>query len=87
MKALATEDPMIKAEIYTELINDMQAQISEYMSKNPHRKNEKLVTIKKRLSSARMESRIYVDEEHFDQWEDLLLSAKATMIKNDLFEE
>ena len=85
MRTLATDDIHLKAEVYTELINDMQAKIYEYSINNPENINKKLKEINRQLSYARMKSRIYVDDEHFKEWEALLLAADATMIQNKLF--
>ena len=85
MKAIQTDDIHLKAEVYSELINDMQAKIFEFENEHPDCMNEKIKDINHRLSIARMESRIYVDEEHFHLWDELLLSANTTIIKSKLF--
>ena len=85
MKNKSTDDMRLQAEIYSELINDMQAKIFEFEKKYPNYITDELVNINSKLSAARMESRIYVDEDHFKQWEDLLCAADATMIQNTIF--
>ncbi|MBO4847179.1 MAG: hypothetical protein J5525_12915 [Lachnospiraceae bacterium] len=82
---MQTDDNFLKAEIYTELINDMQAKITKFKGKYPECVNDELVKIDQQLTDARMLSRIYIDEMHFAKWEDLLTSAKAAMIKSQLF--
>lgn len=74
-----TEDKLIRAEVYGELINDMQARIFRYSEKYPESVNDELRMIDSELSVARMESRIYPDEEHFEKWEQLLQSADTIM--------
>ena len=85
MNTMQTDDIHLKAEIYSELINDMQAQIAEFERDYPGCMNEEIITIRHQLSEARMASRIHVDEEHFQEWESLLLSADAAMIRSKLF--
>lgn len=81
MKTLQSDDIHVKAEVYFELINDMQARIFEYENNSPDCINEEIKEINRKLSAARMEARINVDEEHFQIWDNLLLSANAAMIK------
>lgn len=85
MKVVENEDMRIKAEAYAELINDMQAKIYEYENENPTCMNDAIRNINKKLSAARMEARIYIDEEHFNKWDELLLSANAAMIRSKTF--
>ncbi len=85
MKPIQTDDVCLKAEIYTELINNMQAKIYEFGRENPGCINVEIRTINNRLSDARMESRIKVDDEHFEKWERLLITADAAMIRSKLF--
>ncbi len=80
MKVIHTDDIHLKADIYSELINDMQAKISEFMDNYPGCITDELNAVHRKLSDARMGSRIYVDEEHFKEWDALLLSADAAMI-------
>ena len=85
LKTIQTNDIHLKAEIYSELINDMQAKIAEFEREHPECMNDEIQNINRQLSDARMGSRVYVDEYHFQEWEDLLLSADAAMIKNEIF--
>lgn len=85
MNTIQTNDIHLKAEVYSELINDMQAKIAEFEREHPECMNDEIQNINRQLSDARMGSRIYVDEYHFQKWEDLLLSADAAMIKSKLF--
>ncbi len=85
MNTIATKDVHLKAEIYTDLINDMQGRIAEFELDNPEYMNDEIRNVNKQLSKARMTSRIKVDEEHFMEWEKLLTSAEAAMIRAKLF--
>ena len=85
MKTIQTDDIHLKAEIYSELINDMQAQIADFEREHPDCMNSEIVNINRQLSKARMKSRINIDEAHFQEWESLLLSADAAMIRSEMF--
>lgn len=85
MKEIKTDDMAMKAEIYTELINDMQARIYEYSKETGGHLSKEITDLNKQLSYAHTESRIYVDEEHFKKWDALILSAKAAIIKDKMF--
>lgn len=85
MKTIQTNDMHLKSELYAELINDMQAKIAEFERDYPECVNEEILNINRQLSDARMSSRVYVDDYHFQEWEDLLLSADAAMIRSKLF--
>ena len=79
MSAIHTDSIRLRAEVYFELINDMQARIFEYESEYPDCMNEEIREINRQLSAARMESRINVNEEHFHEWDQLLLTADTAM--------
>lgn len=85
MKTKQADAIRLKAEVYFDLINDMQARIFEFKHSSPDCMNEEIRSINRRLSAARMESRIHVDEEHFRQWDRLLSRANAAMIRSRLF--
>lgn len=74
-------DIHLKAEVYSALINDMQARIMEFEKEHPNHMNDDIRSINQRLSDARMKSRIYVDENHFLEWENLLDSADEAMLR------
>lgn len=75
----------MKAEIYSELINDMQAKILKFKREHRGHINEEIEDVSRRLSEARMTARINADEAHFRKWDNLLLSADAAMIRYELF--
>ena len=85
MKTVQTDDIHLKAEIYSELINDMQAKIAEFEREHPDCMNNEIANINNQLSKARMKSRISVDEIHFEEWESLLLSADEAMTRSKPF--
>jgi hypothetical protein len=78
-KTMQINDIHLKAEMYTELINDMQAKIMEFERDYPDCMSDELANVKSKLSEARMESRIRIDEAHFQKWESLLLAANVAM--------
>lgn len=81
------EDKLIKAEVYGELINDMQAKIMRYSENHPECIDDRLEEINSELSTARMESRIFPDDEHFEKWESLLAAAEIAMLENRIFRQ
>ena len=85
MKEIKTDDMTMKAEIYTGLINDMQARIYEYSKETGGHLSKEITDLNKQLSCAHTESRIYVGEEYFKKWDVLILSAKAAIIKDKMF--
>ncbi len=85
MKTMQADDILIKAELYSELINDMQAKIAEFERNYPDCVNDEILNINRQLSDARMGSRIYIDETHFEKWENLILAADAAMIRSKIF--
>lgn len=78
------DDIFLRAEVYQERINDMQARIYRFAVESPGYMNDEIREINRQLSLARTEARIKVDEEHFKKWDDLLQSADAAMIKSRL---
>ena len=78
------DDIYLKAEIYSELINDMQARIAEFERERPDLTNNEIKNINRQLSKARMRSRININEAHFKEWESLLLSADAAIIRGEI---
>lgn len=79
MKEKANEEMQIQAVVYQELINDTQARIFEFEKAYPDCVTDEIRDINRRLSDARMQSRVYVDVEHFRKWEGLIQAAKAAM--------
>lgn len=79
MKEKANEEMRIQAVVYQELINDAQAQIFEFEKAYPDCMTDDIRDINRQLSDARMQSRVYVDMEHFQKWEGLIQAANAAM--------
>lgn len=79
MKDKISEEMRIQAVVYQELINDAQAQIFEFEKAYPDCMTDDIRDINRQLSDARMQSRVYVDVEHFQKWGELIQSAKAAM--------
>ena len=79
MKDKISEEMRLQALIYQELINDAQARIFEFEKAYPDCMTDDIRDINKQLSDARMQSRVYVDMEHFQKWEGLIQSAKVAM--------
>ena len=79
MKDTISEEMRMQAVVYQELINDAQARIFEFEKAYPDCMTDKIRDINKQLSDARMQSRVYVDMEHFQKWEGLIQAANAAM--------
>lgn len=79
MKEKANEEMRMQAVVYQELINDAQARIFELEKARPDCMTDEIRDINKQLSDARMQSRVYVDLEHFQKWEELIRSAKVAI--------
>lgn len=79
MKEKANEEMRMQAVVYQELINDAQARIFELEKAYPDCMTDEIRDINKQLSDTRMQSRVYVDMEHFQKWEKLIQSAKVAM--------
>lgn len=75
----------IMAEIYSERINDAQAKIIELELNEPSCITDRIKQLKKELSYARTQSRVFVDEEHFKKWDELLSDTEAAIIRSKLF--
>lgn len=81
MKDKISEEMRMQAVVYQELINDAQARIFELEKAYPDCITDEIRDINQQLSDARMQSRVYVDMEHFPKWEELIQSAKVAMEK------
>lgn len=79
MKDTISEEMRMQAVVYQELINDAQARIFELEKSYPDCITDEIRDINQQLSDARMQSRVYVDLEHFQKWEGLIQSAKVAM--------
>ena len=79
MKDKISEEMRMQAVVYQDLINDAQARIFEFEKAYPDCMTDEIRDINQQLSDARMQSRVYVDVEHFQKWEGLIQSAKAAM--------
>lgn len=79
MKDKISEEMRIQAVVCQELINDAQARIFELEKAYPDCITDEIRDINQQLSDARMQSRVYVDMEHFQKWEKLIQSAKVAM--------
>lgn len=74
-------DAMIKTEVYTELLNDMFAVLSEYIDNHPYSVMRKELDLQRQtVAIAHTKSRFYSDEAHFSQW-DKVLSASQNMLR------
>ena len=85
MRLAHIDDKYLKAEIYLELINDMQARIMEFEKETPNYMTAEIKEANRQLSDARTKARIYIDEEHFLKWETLLDHTDALMLRTRLF--
>ncbi len=83
VKAIKTDEQWLKAEIYTEILNDRQARIMEFISKYPEADNTELLEVNKQLSVAHRESRFKVSDEYFKKWDDLILHADTALTHVD----
>lgn len=79
MKDKISEEMRMQAVVYQKLINDAQARIFEFEKAYPDCMTDEIRDINNHLSDARMQSRVYVDLEHFKKWEGLIQSAKVAM--------
>lgn len=71
---------VFKASIYTERLNDMYARISEFVKDNPHNPFcQGLKDKRKEISIAYKESRFFCDQEHFDKWENQLMTVETLL--------
>ena len=74
------EETMIRKEIYTDQLNDLYAELTEYMNSHPQcRILKELDSQRKIIAIAHSDSRYFTDEEHFAQW-DKLMSHAGTMM-------
>ena len=72
----------IDVEIYTEKLNDMYAQIAEYIAADPHNPIiPKLKEMQHTLSLAHYKSRFYRDAEHFAIWDNLLKQSERLILE------
>ncbi len=85
MPEIKTDDIVLKAEMYSELINDMQAKIYEYSQTVNGNLKKEIQVLNEQLSEARMEVRIYTDEAHFKKWNDLLLSVRSAILRDSFW--
>lgn len=79
MKDKISEEMRMQAVVYQILINDAQAQIFEFEKAYPDCMTDDIRDINRQLSDARMQSRVYVDMEHFQKWKGLIQAANAAM--------
>ena len=71
---------VLKASIYTERLNDMYARISEVLKEKPHSTFCQALRDKRReISIAYKQSRFFCDQEHFDKWENQLMTAEILL--------
>ena len=71
---------VFKAEIYTELLNDMYATIREFLFYNPNNNySAELTKEYEELAIAHRKSRFHCDKAHFDQWDQLLSQSRQTL--------
>lgn len=83
---MAKQDDRLQGELYTDLLMDMYARISEFQSKAPY--NVCFNELQKKsdeIAIAYHKSRFYPDQEHFAQWEKLLEEAKQLLRKAGYF--
>ena len=74
---MISSETIINIEIMTEQLNDMYARVSEFIIQYPaNNRIPKLREMSSRLAVAHQKSRIYTDEKHAAEWEDLLKQAK-----------
>lgn len=74
MIPIKTSNPIIKAEVYTDILNDRLAKITELKRIKPDKITEEIGNLREQLVIAHQESRIYPDEEHFEKWDSLIVS-------------
>ncbi len=86
IKKIKTDEEWLKAEIYTEIINDRQAKIVEFISKHPDTDKTELMDVNKQLAVAHRESRFKVGDDYFKKWNNLILHADAVLIRAELFQ-
>ena len=75
-------EKILKAEIYTERLNDMYAQISNCLDTMPDNHfRHILLKRQKEISLAHKQSRFYCDPMHFDEWETQLSESQIILKK------
>ena len=84
MYPIVTNEKHIKAEIFTDLINDRQAKIIKFKIKHPEYSSQELTDIEDRLAMAHREARIAQDNEHFKLWETLISLADDILVQSQL---
>ena len=76
------EETMIRKEIYTDQLNDLYAELTEYMNSHPQcRILKELDSQRKIIAIAHSDSRYFTDEEHFAQWDKLIADSKKLLKK------
>ena len=85
MRPIETTNPIVRAEVYTDIINDRLAKITELKRKKPNYMTDEIRNLRNRLIAAHQESRIHPDEEHFKKWDSLIVSTDAALVKAELF--
>ena len=81
MIPVKTTNPLVRAEVYTDIINDRLAKISEFKRTKPDYMTDEIRNLRQKLITAHQESRLYPDEEHFKIWDSLIISIDAALGK------
>ena len=85
MRLVKTTNPLVRAAVYTDIINDRLAKISEFKRIKPDYMTDEIRNLRKHLIIAHQESRIHPDEEHFKKWDSLIISIDAALVKAEVF--
>ena len=81
MRPVETTNTIIKSEVYTDIINDRLAKITEFKRTKPNYMTDRIRDLRKDLIIAHQESRLYLDEEHFKKWDSLIISVDAALVE------
>ena len=85
MRPIKTTNPIVKAEVYTDIINDRLARITEFKRENPKYMTDEIKNLRNDLIIAHQESRTHPNEEQFKKWDSLIISIDAALVKAKLF--
>ncbi len=69
MSLVKTTNPLVRAEVYTDIINDRLAKISAFKRIKPGCMTDEIINLRKQLIIARQESRIHSNEGYFKKWD------------------